>query len=278
MRLRIFEYTLLLSVSFLLLCSCGGGNQDDDDDAANSLCNGVQDVGEFSVDGTFDVDGDGYFDADDPGCAANYPAEELDCDDEDASVNPGAEEIHCDGLNNDCDGSTAESSDTDMDGVTDCDGDCNDDRADTYPGAPEVECDGVDQDCDGVDAGDGCAFNYAGDWSLNTTVAYACSGLEVSFGSFVMNQSGQSVQVDTDNCGSCNGPEAMTGLFTAKSQASVEGGQSIAGDCEAVFSMLLTFLDEDSLSGNFSVNFSGSECGNLGCQGQLVSFAGDKAD
>jgi hypothetical protein len=270
---------LLCGLPLGALSACGGGaGGDDDDDAANSLCNGVQDVGEFSIDETFDVDGDGFFDADDPGCAANYSAAELDCDDENSSVNPAATEIHCDGLNNDCDSSTAESSDTDMDGVTDCDGDCDDGRADTYPGAPEVECDGVDQDCDGFDAGDGCAFNYAGTWNLNTDVSFACTGLEIDFASFELNQSGQAVQIDTDNCSGCNGPGPLTGEFTAKTQLTADGGQSIAGQCDAVFSVLLTFLDSDSLSGSLSVNFSGSECGSLGCQGALVSFAGDKAD
>ena len=274
------ERSLQLALIFCLLTGagfgCSGGHGGDDDDAANSLCNGVQDVGEFTTDDTFDVDGDGYFDAGDPGCAANYGADELDCDDADAGVHPGAVEVHCDGADNDCDSSTIESSDTDMDGVTDCDGDCDDGRADTYPGAPEVECDGVDQDCDGFDAGDGCAFDYTGVWSLNTEVAYTCTGLEISFDSFVVGQSGPAIQVDSDNCVSCNAPGALVGEFTSESQATVSGGFSVATNCDAVFGMLLTFFDGDSLSGNFSVNFSGSDCGNRGCQGQLVQFAGDQ--
>jgi hypothetical protein len=260
-----------------VLVGCGGhGGGGDDDDAANSLCNGVQDVGEFTVDDTFDVDGDGYLDASDPGCAANYEATELDCDDEDAAIHPGAAEVHCDGADNDCDASTAESSDTDMDGFTDCEGDCDDGRADTFPGAPEVECDGVDQDCDGLDAGDGCAFDYTGTWMLNTDVGYACTGLDISFQSFDLGQSGQSVQIDTENCTGCNAPNSLVGEFTSESQATASGGLSLAGNCDAVFGMLLTFLDADSLSGSFSINFSGAECANLGCQGQLVQFAGDQ--
>jgi hypothetical protein len=278
----VSEWSLKLALAFFILtsagygCSGGGRGGDDDDDAANSLCNGVQDVGEFTTDDTFDVDGDGYFDSGDPGCAANYSAGELDCDDADAGVHPGALEVHCDGADNDCDSSTIESSDTDLDGVTDCDGDCDDGRADTYPGAPEVECDGVDQDCDGLDAGDGCAFDYTGVWSLKTEVAYTCDGLEISFGSFVVSQSGQAIQVDSDNCVSCNAPGALVGEFTSKSQASVSGGFSVATNCDAFFDMLLTFVDEDSLSGNLNINFSGSDCGNRGCQGQPLQFTGEQ--
>ena len=269
------RFPWLLALSCAVLFGCSSGNGGDDDDAANSLCNGIQDVGEFTIDDTFDVDGDGYLDAADPGCAANYEAAELDCDDEDAGVHPGAAEVHCDGKDNDCDSATAESSDTDMDGVTDCDGDCDDTRADTFPGAPEIECDGVDQDCDGVDAGDGCAFDYTGTWMLNTEVVYSCTGLDISFQSFDIGQSGQAIQIDAENCTGCNAPGALVGEFTSESQATVSGGFSLAGNCDAVFGMLLTFLDADSLSGNFSINFSGAECANLGCQGQLVQFAGD---
>ena len=44
-----------------------------------------------------DMDGDGYFDIDNP-CS------ETDCDDNDATIFPGALEIPCDGIDNDCDG------------------------------------------------------------------------------------------------------------------------------------------------------------------------------
>ncbi len=271
--LRPLSLVFLVGLFGLAACST---EVDDDDAAANSLCNGEQDVGEFTIDDTYDVDDDGYFDSSDPGCAANYEADQLDCDDEDSSVHPGAEEIACNGKNDDCDGDTIESSDTDMDGVTDCDGDCDDSRADTYPGAPEVECDGIDQDCDGFDAGDGCALNYAGDWVLDTDVSYSCTNFEMSFSSFVLNQSGSAVQIDTDNCGSCDGPGPLTGAFTSSSQLSATGSQGIAGSCEAVFSMLVTFLSEDSASGSLSVNFQGGDCSGFGCQGQLISFAGSK--
>ena len=81
---RTFFSALVFALP-LMACGGNGGAGNDDDAAANSLCNGVQDVGEFTVDDTFDVDGDGYFDESDPGCALNYEAAQLDCNDDDPS-------------------------------------------------------------------------------------------------------------------------------------------------------------------------------------------------
>ncbi|MEE2829164.1 MAG: putative metal-binding motif-containing protein [Myxococcota bacterium] len=273
-------------LGLFLLLGCDERDPRDDDDAPDcsaaaveaSLCNGQQDVGEFVVDDLYDVDGDGYFDGSDCGCLETYPTEELDCDDGDAFVNPGATEVHCDGKDNDCDPATIESSDNDMDGYTDCEGDCDDTRADSYPGAPEVECDGVDQDCDGLDAGEGCAVNYAGSWALDSEVAYSCEGLAVGFSAFELNQSGQAVQIDTENCSACDGPGPLTGAFISETQFDASGTQNLSGDCSVVFGMLVTFLDSDSLSGNFTLNFAGAGCGGLGCSGQLISFGGGSAD
>ena len=189
-----------------------------------------------------------------------------------------ASEIHCDGEDNDCDPSTEESSDLDLDGITDCDGDCDDSRADTYPGAPEVECDGVDQDCDGFDSGDGCVHNYVGNWTLDSEVAYSCTGLDVGFVDFGLGQSGQAVQVDTVNCGACNAPGSLQGEFTSESQLGASASFVMAGACTAVFDMLLTFTGPESLTGSMSINFSGADCSSFGCGGQLVSFSGQKAD
>lgn len=274
---RTLYFALVLALP-LVACGGNGGSGDDDDAAADSLCNGVQDVGEFTVDDTFDVDGDGFFDDSDPGCALNYEASQLDCNDDDPFVNPGATEIHCDGEDNDCDPATEEASDLDLDGITDCDGDCDDGRADTYPGAPEVECDGVDQDCDGLDAGDGCVHNYVGTWTLDSEVTYSCTGLDVGFVDFALGQSGQAVQVDTVNCAACNAPGSLQGEFNSESQMGASASFVMAGACTAVFDMLITFTGSESLTGTMSINFSGQECSSLGCSGQLLTFSGQKVD
>ncbi|MBX2802533.1 MAG: putative metal-binding motif-containing protein [Myxococcales bacterium] len=73
-----------------------------------------------------DEDGDGYF------ANKECPFDSDDCDDTDPAVNPGAEEICDDGIDNDCDGVSAMSTNEEI-------------------------CNGVDDDCDGeIDEDDVC--------------------------------------------------------------------------------------------------------------------------
>ena len=88
-----------------------------------------------SGDPSNDVDGDGY-------------TSDVDCNDNDPAVNPGATEI-CNGIDDNCDGTTDEGFDVDLDGYTTCGGDCNDADPAVNPGATEV-CNGVDDNCDGT--------------------------------------------------------------------------------------------------------------------------------
>ena len=87
-----------------------------------AMCDGVLEKGEDVVDGPFDKDGDGYFDANNPNCAETYAAANLDCADGDVTIHPGAAELKCNGVDDDCDASTGDGAgvDNDNDGVDQC--------------------------------------------------------------------------------------------------------------------------------------------------------------
>lgn len=101
------------------------------------------------MDAPFDIDGDGYFDANNHGCADTYAADALDCDEGHAEVHPGAAEVACNGLDDDCDAATPDAEDVDGDGFDSCE-DCDDDDAAVSPDAAEIECNDLDDDCDPV--------------------------------------------------------------------------------------------------------------------------------
>jgi hypothetical protein len=146
----------LLSLAFLLACSCvPAGDKDDLPHTDEPV-----DSGDSSA---TDADGDG-FDA------------STDCDDTNAAVHPDADEI-CDEIDNNCDGATDDDdpaitdqstwyADTDGDGFGDSsaatlacdqpsdhvndDTDCDDNDAAFHPGAAETDCaDPADYNCDG---------------------------------------------------------------------------------------------------------------------------------
>ena len=97
-----------------------------------------------------DMDGDGYFDIDNP-CS------ETDCDDTDATVNPDATEVTYDGIDNDCDPETLDD-DLDQDGFN-IDVDCDDTNAEVNPAMEEVCDNGIDDNCNGEideNCGDPC--------------------------------------------------------------------------------------------------------------------------
>ena len=144
-----------------------------------SRCDGVLQGDEVTVDDGFDADGDGFFDASNPDCAATYPAGVLDCNDGDPEVGPGAAEVTCDGIDNDCSEETPDALDQDDDGYSDCD-ECDDSNAEVNPGRGEVTCNGIDDDCDEAtpDAEDRDSDGYDACDDCNDEDIYQSPGLE----------------------------------------------------------------------------------------------------
>ncbi|MDP2308968.1 MAG: MopE-related protein [Pseudomonadota bacterium] len=147
-------------------------------DSVDDDCDGTVDEG--ATDGTTyydDDDSDGYGDSTSSVTSCSPVSGKVtiagDCNDASASASP-ADTEYCDGIDNDCDGTTDESSSADADtwyrdadgdsygltattsvsctrptGYVSLSGDCLDTSSSTYPGASEV-CDSIDNDCDGA--------------------------------------------------------------------------------------------------------------------------------
>lgn len=114
---------------------------------------------------TYDDDGDGYGDADDPAAGLSALGSctppkyalwldilALDCNDASSAIHPNGPEA-CNGIDDNCDGGVDEHAcDQDGDGFTVEDGDCDDANPDVSPLALEYPTNGEDDDCDGYEA------------------------------------------------------------------------------------------------------------------------------
>lgn len=169
----------------------GGADCDDSSSTTrpgNEICNDSIDtdcdgnVDEDDVDCEFDVDGDGFYDA-------NFFGD--DCDDNDANIHPGATEdgSTCgDSIDQDCDGSDLDCAtiDIDGDGYTGNDGDCNESDASISPAAVDVCDNTIDEDCQGGDVAcltdgqsdsNGTTYHFFSTGETWGAAAYVCATL-----------------------------------------------------------------------------------------------------
>jgi len=154
-------------------------SSDCDDSAAGTnplaveVCDGVDNNCVSGIDDGFDVDGDTFFDAADPGCLAEYGSL-ADCNDNAAGTNPLATEVDGNDIDEDCSGTAVCFVDSDADGFgststvtlaaaagvtapASCDdnvnnraddsSDCDDSAAGTNPLGTEVIGNDIDEDC-----------------------------------------------------------------------------------------------------------------------------------
>lgn len=168
-----FTTPIRMLTMLTLLAGCDGAVATDTDvDNYTPRCDGVKQEGEETVDAPFDLDGDGFFDQDNPDCAATFQPNQLDCDDSNPDVNPSKLEIPCNGVDDDCREASPESPDSDNDGVGACE-DCDDQNPQRAPGFVEECFDGIDNDCDTI-TDNGCGEDYNGDWVIAEPPTLSC--------------------------------------------------------------------------------------------------------
>ncbi|MCB9678379.1 MAG: putative metal-binding motif-containing protein [Alphaproteobacteria bacterium] len=259
-----------LSLVLLLVACKYNGDSDESDEPTTPICDGRQQAEESEIDAPFDQDGDGFFDASNPDCAAAWLPNQLDCDDSNPEVNPSAFEIPCNGIDEDCRDASPDNADNDGDGVGVCD-DCDDQRANVNPNQPETCWDGLDNDCDGIQDND-CGEDYNGVWSITPNdINHNCSFA----GQPLVNLDFNELNVVwfppnmTVSSATSSQPSAMDGTVDPSSgvyhlEATVGG----PGSCVETYTMDGTFTSADTMQGTFTYRFQGI-C--LGCAVPLTS-------
>jgi len=249
---------------------------DTDSVGTTPVCDGVQQLEEAQLDGPFDQDGDGFFDAADPGCAETWLPSQLDCDDSDPLVNPAALEIPCNGVDEDCRDASPDNADNDGDGVGVCD-DCNDQNPLVYPESEEICFDGFDNDCDGV-TDNGCGEDYNGTWIVSPDdINYTCNLL----GSPLVDMDFQELLVLwippnlSISSGTSAQPPAIDGTVEADGSFSIASSIGGVGACVEDYTIEGVFTSATTVEGTFTYNFTASlpgACGPCGIAPQTREF------
>lgn len=250
----------LALVALTTLAACDDtGDSDTDVDNVTPICDGRQQLDEEDVDAPFDQDGDGFFDASNPDCAAIWSVNQLDCDDTNPDVNPSQLEIPCNGVDDDCNENSPESRDGDNDGVGTCE-DCDDQNPEKFPGNTEECFDDIDNDCDGITDND-CGLDYNGTWQMDTPAHFEC-GIP-----FPISQT--LVQFEMDQFFVVWTPPALlVGQPTSATPPPMEGGvhpdgtvavtirEGAAPDCVKNWGFQGTFLDAETFEGAITLDIN----------------------
>ncbi len=253
---------------FAIAWSCSGSGDEGIDGDPTSVCDGLLQADEGTViDGTFDGDGDGFVDGNNPDCAAVYGAGALDCNDQDAQMHPEQLEVACNGLDDDCNSDTPDALDADFDGVDDCT-DCDDSDPLRNPEIEDECWDDIDNNCDGT-VDEGCGEDYNGVYSLDQLLQYSCAVGTVNIDFEELNllwipPNATVFQVGGVQPGSMDGTIEEDGSFSFF----ISNALSTAASCEEQYMLSGTFLTPDTFEAQFEVRFIGGfTC--LNCENQL---------
>ena len=241
---------------------------DDDSTPAPAACDGLlQDAERGIIDSLFDEDGDGAVDGNNPDCAAVYPPHLLDCDDGDSARSPLLDEFPCNTLDDDCDPTSEDEPDKDGDGSSFCD-DCDDDDPARSPSAIEQCWDNVDNDCDLVI--DPECIDYQGLFALETTLEFSCTIIDVVLSQFEIVWNPPDTASISNPYGWPTSFEGMLGE-DGSFELSYERVLGYPGSCDEYYTLSGQFLDEDTFTADFIVDFVGipTDFWCLSCEDQL---------